>query len=115
VSLGTLDGVPLGFTDASPLPDGRLLFAAAAEAGGSTYEDGAATGSVLGVLDCDSARVQAQRRLATTDKIEGLHASVAGDRLRLYLVADGDDRTLRAPLYGATLPLAALDGDILEA
>jgi hypothetical protein len=112
VELGSLDGVPLGFTDASPLPDGRLLFVAAAEAGGSTYEDGAAVGSVLGLLDAAGA-VRARRRLATADKIEGLHAVVIGARLQLYLVADADDRAVRAPLYGVTLPLAALDGDTL--
>jgi hypothetical protein len=110
VALGDLDGVALGFTDASPLPDGRLLFVAAAEAGGSTYDDGAAAGSILGLLDCSGggAVVRGRRRLAPRDKIEGLHAVIAGDRLRMHLVADGDDRSLHAPLYGATLPLSAL-------
>jgi hypothetical protein len=113
VALGALDGVPLGFTDASPLPDGRLLFVAAAEAGGSTYEDGAASGSILGLLD--GGVVRGRRRLAGADKIEGLHATVAGDTVRLRLVADADDRGVRAPLYAATLPLAALASATLGA
>jgi hypothetical protein len=111
VALGLLDGVALGFTDASPLPDGRLVYSAAAEAGGSTYEDGAALGSVLGILDVDGDAggyvARGQLRLDTRDKIEGVHAKVDGDRLRVDLVTDADDRARRATLYRATLPLAA--------
>ena len=47
VALGTLRGVPLGFTDASPLAGGRLVFTAAAEATDDPA-DGAAAGSVVG-------------------------------------------------------------------
>jgi hypothetical protein len=114
VELGALDGVPLGFTDASPLPDGRLLFVAAAEAGASTYEDGATSGSILGIVDTAGV-VQARRRLDPADKIEGLHARISGERVQLYLVADADDRGVRAPLFGVSLPLAALSGDTLGA
>ncbi|MDB4970662.1 MAG: hypothetical protein JWN44_6351 [Myxococcales bacterium] len=108
VRLGLLDGARLGFTDASPLPDGRLLFTAAAEAGGSTYEDGAALGSVVGLLDGDV--VCGQVRLATRDKVEGLHADADGDLLTLHLVTDADDRARSATLYRATLSYARLLG-----
>jgi uncharacterized protein DUF6929 len=103
VALGALDGVALGFTDATPLPDGRILFAAAAEAGGSTYADGPCAGSIVGVLDGD--QIGATWRLPTCDKIEGIHAGADGDgeRLTLWLVADADDPSARAPLYRAEL------------
>jgi hypothetical protein len=105
IALGSLDGVPLGFTDASPLDGKRLLFTAAAEAGGSTYEDGACSGSVLGVLDGTRA---VWKQLDVADKIEGVHAQLDGDRLEALLVADPDDRAQRAPLYRVVLSLEDL-------
>jgi hypothetical protein len=105
IALGSLDGVPLGFTDASPLDSARLLFTAAAETGGSTYEDGACVGSVLGILDQTRAT---WKQLDLADKIEGVHATLDGDRLEALLVADPDDRTQRAPLFRAVLSLADL-------
>jgi hypothetical protein len=87
---------PLAFTDAAPLPDGRLLFSAAAEAGGSTYHDG---GSALGVLGPDG-RAQIVGRFVPSLKIEGIAPTADG---RLYAVADPDDPDARAPLHLAPL------------
>jgi hypothetical protein len=103
VALPPLDGVALGFTDASPLPDGRIVFAAAAEAGGDTYADGACAGSAVGILD--GARVVALHRLDTHAKLEGVHARVAADgTIDLLLVADADDPARLAGLYTARIP-----------
>jgi hypothetical protein len=97
--LGDVDGVPLTFSDLCPLPDGRLLFAAVAEAGESTYLDGECVGAALGVLDGDVRQMQG---LAEPYKVEGV--SVANG-LDLLLVADGDDRAEPAPLLAASLAL----------
>jgi len=107
VELGALAGCALGFTDATPLDrsDGRVLFAAAAEGGGSTYDDGAVTGSVLGLLEPDG-RARLIARLAPVAKIEGI--ALAPDGRRLYAVADPDDPRARSPLYEATLDAVAL-------
>jgi hypothetical protein len=103
VALPPIDGVALGFTDASPLPDGRIVFAAAAEAGGDTYADGACAGSAVGILD--GARVVALHRLDTHAKLEGVHASLAADgTIDLLLVADADDPAKLAGLYAARIP-----------
>ncbi len=53
--LGAIDGVPLGFTDAAPLPGGAVLFTAAAEATDNAYDDGACRGSAIGLLDARGA------------------------------------------------------------
>ncbi len=106
VPLGELLSAPLGFTDATPHPDGGLLFSAAAEASADTYQDGLCTGSIVGCLSEDGA-------LGTTavatpcHKLEGLCVVAAdAERLELRLVADPDDRSLRAALFRASWPRA---------
>lgn len=94
-SLGALDGCPLGFSDAAPLPDGRVLFLAAAEASPNTYDDGAVAGSVIGVLEHDGTARVLQRVPDGPDgpyKLEGLAVErVDGARVHLRAVEDADD------------------------
>jgi hypothetical protein len=106
VTLPELAGVRLGFTDASPLPDGRLVFAAAAEAGGDTYLDGACAGSAVGLLAAGVAPALLEvQPLDTRAKLEGVNARLDPDgSLDLRLVADADDPSVRAGLYAARWP-----------
>ena len=53
VELGDIDGVPLCFTDAAPLPDGNLLFTAVAENIGNSFDDGPCGGSAIGIVDAN--------------------------------------------------------------
>ncbi len=100
-TLGSLDGVALGFTHASPMDSAtaRIAFAAAAEATDSPYDDGPCAGSVVGVLEADG-RVAFVDRCDTRCKIEGLAVRPEG----LLLVADPDDPTQRSPLFASALP-----------
>ncbi len=103
VELGKLDGVRLSFTDASPLPDGRTVFLAAAEASADTYADGEIRGSAVGVLDRDG-QVSFVRRFAGRFKAEGLHATLEPDgAISLLMVTDGDDPEQPAELLRARL------------
>jgi hypothetical protein len=101
VSLGSLAGVPLGFTDASPVDryTSRIAFAAAAEDTRNAYDDGPCAGSVIGLLDGDG-RVAFMAPVDARAKIEGLAVGPEG----LLMVADPDDRAQRAPLFRAPLP-----------
>jgi len=100
VNLGRLDDVMLAFTDATPLADGRWLFAAAAEATRDSYADGAVAGSVVGLVD-RGGRMQ-MRRIEGRHKIEGLAAHPALDGgLHLAMVTDNDDPSQPAWLLGA--------------
>ena len=57
-ALGTLEGVPLSFTDAtawSASHPGRVAWLAAAEDSPDTYRDGVCVGSALGFIDPDGA------------------------------------------------------------
>lgn len=96
-ALGALDGCALSFSDAAPLPDGRVLFLAAAEASPNTYDDGQIAGSVLGVLEHDgSARVLARVPDGPRGpyKLEGLAVErVDGATVHLRAVEDADDPT----------------------
>jgi hypothetical protein len=100
IDLGTLQGVPLSFTDLCLSNDGRLLFSAAAEDTDSSYLDGACAGSVLGCLV--DGQVQALWPLAGQAKIEGLCMLADGS---LRLVNDPDDRSAQSTLYRLELPI----------
>ncbi len=50
VDLGSAGGVAYGFTDAAPLPDGRIAFLAGAEDSPDTFHDGAVLGARIGLL-----------------------------------------------------------------
>ncbi|MEO7097428.1 MAG: hypothetical protein ABI175_29475, partial [Polyangiales bacterium] len=104
VPLGVLDGIALGFTDASPLDDSSadIAFVAAAEDTDDPYDDGPCRGSVVGLLDAE-ARVTRVERIAGCAKIEGIAVRRG---VGLLLVADADDRAVRAPLYEADWPWA---------
>lgn len=107
VSLGDLDGVPLGFTDACPMEvdvgGSRIAFIAVAENTANAYDDGPCAGSVLGVLD-EEGRLVCVARFEGHYKLEGL--ALASPRRGLLLVADPDDRSRRAPLFEAAWPWA---------
>ena len=90
--LGTLEGVPLGFTDATIWRDGTL-YSAAAEESPDAVRDGRVAGSVIGVIDRAGARwaplVEPSGRMFD-GKVEGVVASRdATDRL--LVVVDADD------------------------
>lgn len=85
----------LGFSDATPLPDGRILFLAAAEDSPNTFDDGAILGSVLGVLSADGELLGVTRVPDGPDgpyKLEGVTVlGVEGGVARVMAVEDADD------------------------
>lgn len=108
--LGSIDGVPLCFTDGVGSPDGSgWLFSAAAEDTSDSYADGRCLGSAVGVVDAGGT-LQRVDRLAAVCKVEGIaladRADAASDsRLPLLLVSDADDRRIAAQLLSVTLSL----------
>jgi hypothetical protein len=97
--LGTLGGLPLGFTDAT-LADGALLFSASAENSPDATRDGEVAGSVLGVLGGDGARWTPLRDASGEPypgKVEGV---LADDERpgRVYVVLDPDDANVPSML-----------------
>lgn len=110
--LGTLDGVPLGFTDGAALPSGGWLFSAAAEDTGDAYLDGACAGSVIGRVDAAGGLVGSLRLLPRC-KVEGIALAAGGDARSLLMVTDDDDRALPAQLMAAQLP-AGFQGPVVE-
>lgn len=97
--LGRLDGVDLCFSDATPLPDGLVVFTASAE-----DSDGAIHGSVIGLLD-PKGDVTRLRRIDRKWKVEGVHATVDTGVLDLLFVCDQDDPDTPSPLLGASMPI----------
>ena len=97
--LGQLKGVALCFSDASPLPDGRMVFIASAEV------DGGYVGSSLGLMSSDGT-VEFNEPVDHDMKLEGLAADVLEDgRIRLLMVSDADDPDQPSPLMETHLSL----------
>ena len=103
VDLGSVDGVPLGFTDGSALPEGRMVVTAVAEASKDSYEDGRCRGAALGILGADGT-LERLEPLDPRYKAEGVAASVEDDVIRLWLVTDADDAEVPALLLACELP-----------
>lgn len=104
--LGTLGGIPLGFTDAMAWHD-SVLYTAAAEASPDAIRDGPVTGSVIGVIDSDGstrwAPITGPAGEMVRVKAEGLVAD-PGSESRLFVVLDPDDPA--APSELCTVELA---------
>lgn len=103
--IGALDGLPLGFTDATHA-GGVLLYTAAAEASADASEDGAVTGSVIGIIPTRGALRYAELTDAkghrTMDKVEGIVA-IPGRPDLVYIVVDPDDHTRPSELCEVSL------------
>lgn len=98
--LGDLDGVPLTFSDATPLADELVVFTASAE----DPDSGEIRGSVVGTID----RGGTVERLRTIDrrwKVEGVYASVDARVIDFLFVCDQDDPDTPSPLLSAAMPV----------
>lgn len=102
VAIGEIDGVPLCFTDAAALPDGNILFTAAAENTDNSIDDGACGGSAIGIVDTHG-NVAMIERLDQPYKVEGVAATMQADGIHLLLVTDADDPSQAAWLLSAVL------------
>jgi hypothetical protein len=100
--LGEIAGVPLTFTDGAALPDGALVFCAAAEDTDDSYTDGACGGAAIGLINPDGTLAWIQP-VREAHKIEGLDARQEDDALHLLLVTDADDIEVPAGLFAATV------------
>lgn len=99
-TLGELGGAPLGFSAAAALDDGRVVFAASAEASPNTYDDGQCAGSVLGLIGANQ-EIDAMWSVdaAGDPKIEGVAIeSIDADVATVCAVTDPDDPSLSADL-----------------
>jgi hypothetical protein len=100
--IGELDGIGLGFTDATPLEDGGWLFSAAAEDRSDSYNDGICTGSVIGQVSPNN-KLSVVKRLDKKIKVEGLavqpkstnsRTTKRNEILNICMVTDADDPAL---------------------
>ena len=99
--LGELDGIPLAFSDATPLADELVVFTASAEG-----EDGSIRGSVVGTIDADG-HVQRLRAIDSRWKVEGVYAAIDARVLDFLFVCDQDDPDTASPLLSASMPIEA--------
>ncbi len=102
--LGELEGVPLAFSDATPLGRDLLVFTASAEAQGDSGPDGAIRGSVVGSIDLDG-EVQRLRTIDRRWKVEGVHATIDTGVMDFLFVCDQDEPGAASPLLSAAMPV----------
>ena len=97
IDLGKASGVPLGFTDGSALPDGRMVFTAVAEDTDDSYGDGACCGAAIGILGADGS-IEQLEPIDPRHKVEGIDATLEDDHVTALLVTDADDADVPAVL-----------------
>jgi hypothetical protein len=103
--LGDLDGVPLTFSDATPLADELVVFTASAEPGSDPHgTDGEIRGSVVGTIDGDG-QVERLRTIDRRWKVEGVYASIDARVIDFLFVCDQDDPDAGSPLLSASMPI----------
>jgi hypothetical protein len=102
LDLGFIDGVPLSFTDAAPLPDGGMVFTAVAEDSEDAFRDGPCVGAAIGIAD-SNGDLRCLLQLDRPHKVEGIDARLDGNRLDLLLVTDADNAEIPAALFSATV------------
>jgi hypothetical protein len=100
--LGEINGVPLCFTDATPLSNGTIIFTAAAENTSDAYLDGACMGSAIGIIT-PYGELHNLSIINETIKLEGIAANVVDSKVHLLLVSDADNEAIPAQLYSAIL------------
>ncbi|MDQ4144126.1 MAG: hypothetical protein M3198_10365 [Actinomycetota bacterium] len=103
VDLGQLQGVRLCFSDASAVPDGRIVFAASTEDSDSALNDGMTYGSAVGIIERDGS-LGAVEPLDLIVKVEGIDARVTDGGIEVLMVTDADDPETPSPLLRAILP-----------
>ena len=103
MSVGEVDGVPLGLTDGAALNGGAWVFCAVAEDTRNSYEDGTCTGSVIGVVGSDGA-LRKVYPLRGAPKVEGIAVQTVGDAILVTLVTDADDPTAPSQMLEVLLP-----------
>lgn len=103
INLGTLEEVPLSFTDAFAI-DGFLYFLAVAENTNSTYEDGQFMGAILGQIN-SQGKVCSTWKIKCSEKPEGLWMEQSKNQYKVYLVTDADSRLQISALYQGILDL----------
>ncbi len=112
-NLGDIDGVDLEFTDAVPMPDGRIIFLATAEATDDEYKDGASVGSALGIMAANGD-IEKIIRITGREKFEGVCANyvsiessngITAHTLEMLLVSDTDNEKIPSNLYRASVSL----------
>ncbi len=102
--LGKEDGVDLHFTDGDSLPDGRIVFSAAAEREDDDHPQGGCAGSVIGVIAADGTLERMERIGPEPIKVEGVDAVLSDRLIHALLVCDADDLSVPSPLLSVTLP-----------
>jgi hypothetical protein len=101
-SLGDIAGVPLCFTDAAALPDGRFVFSAVAESVADNYNDGLFQGAAMGIAGLEGNVLHIED-LDQPYKVEGIEAQIADGRIDLLLVTDADAPEIAASLLRAQI------------
>ncbi len=97
LTLGEIDGIPLGLTDGAALAGGAWVFSAVAQ-----QADGACVGAVVGVVGPDGV-VRQMQQLQGAPRIEGLLAREEGGEVLLTLLTDPGNPAQAAQLLQVRL------------
>lgn len=101
--LGSIDQVPLCFTDAAALDNGDIVFTASAEDTADAYLDGQCLGSAIGIINAVGELISLDA-IDKKVKLEGIAATRNYNKIEMLIVTDADDASHPAHLYSASMP-----------
>ena len=103
IKLPKINGAQAGFTDAVKVGN-KIYFIAAAEKGGSTFEDGAVAGTLIGSIDIDKMKVEFTKVISSENKFEGITLYKEDTKtLEFLLCEDTDKDETESDIYKLTL------------
>jgi hypothetical protein len=97
--LPKIKNIETSFTDAI-LVENKIYFLAAAEDTTSTYEDGEVLGSIIGIIDFETMRLENHIQISKKNKFEGLTLyKKTATHVELLLCEDNDTDILETDIY----------------
>jgi len=103
--LPKIKDIPVTFTDAV-LVEGKIYFLASAENTSSTYDDGDVLGSMIGVIDLETMRLEDQLQISANQKFEGLaFYEKTLTKVEFLLCEDADSEVLETKIYKLAISL----------
>lgn len=97
IDLGSEQGYPIAFTDATVTSKGEIWFVAVAEATDSSYDDGKLLGAFVGKLSSEN-KVESISKENFGRKPEGISIDEKEGTKRFYFVTDADDSNVPSQL-----------------
>ena len=103
IKLPKIKGVETSFTDAI-MVNNKIYFLASAEDTYNTYDDGEVFGSIIGIINPETMKVEFTKKISNKAKLEGLALFSESEKEITFLICeDNDTEVLESNIYKLVL------------